>query len=100
MTLRCIVCTADIPQKRARRNAVTCSPECAERLNREKLQDRRKRKCAACGRRFRPEKQEGASLSQQTAIPVPIVHDENAPKLSAEISLSPDFLRNRFERVS
>jgi hypothetical protein len=89
MTLRCIICAYEIPQKRARRNAVTCSPECAERLNREKLQDRRKRKCAACGRRFRPPKQEGASLTQQTAITAKSDSSENT-----------DFIRNRFERVS
>lgn len=89
MTLFCTVCKAEIPEKRARRHAVTRSDECGKTLNLEKLRDVRKRKCKACGRHFRIRKQEDARWTPQTAIPAKSDSSENA-----------DFIRNRFERIS
>lgn len=100
MTLFCVVCKSEIPLKRARRHAVTCSDDCGKNLNLERLRDVRKRKCKACGRRFRTKTQEGARWTPQTAIPVAVVFDENVPKLDSIIRVNPDFIRNRFERLS
>lgn len=38
MILRCIVCTEDIPELRARRNASTCSLRCQRELKRLKTE--------------------------------------------------------------
>lgn len=88
MILFCTVCKAEIPDKRARRHAITCSDECGRVLNLEKVRDRQKRKCVSCGRRFRPRKQEGASLTQKTAI-----------QIGAQPSESTDFIALRFGKV-
>jgi len=60
MTLRCILSTADriaaglclgdIPAKRARRKAVTCSNECQREYRRIRRQEAAETKCRLCGR--------------------------------------------------
>ena len=63
MTLRCILSTADriaaglclgdIPAKRARRRAVTCSEQCQREYGRIRRQEAAGTKCRLCGRRLR-----------------------------------------------
>jgi hypothetical protein len=42
MTLHCIICTAEIPEKRARRNAITCSRACKREWFRLKIEEERR----------------------------------------------------------
>jgi hypothetical protein len=60
MTLRCILSTADrsaaglclgdIPEKRARKRAITCSRECQREYGRIRRQEAAGTKCRLCGR--------------------------------------------------
>jgi hypothetical protein len=60
MTFRCILSTADriaaglclgdIPAKRARKKAVTCSEECQRKYGRIRRQEAAETKCRLCGR--------------------------------------------------
>jgi hypothetical protein len=62
MTLRCILATADriaaglclgdIPGKRARKKAITCSDECQREYRRIRRQEAAGTKCRLCGRPF------------------------------------------------
>ena len=74
----CIVCRGPIPEKRARRNAVTCCQEHADELNRIRLRSSRKTKCYACGRRSHPRWQEVAVLSPHEALTEDVRPSENA----------------------
>ena len=43
LILHCVVCTGEIPPKRAHRQARTCSPECKKQLQLSRLHDQRSR---------------------------------------------------------
>jgi len=43
MILHCVICTAEIPEKRARNGAVTCKTACAKERHRQKVEDDRQK---------------------------------------------------------
>jgi hypothetical protein len=53
MTLFCTVCKSEIPEKRIRRGACTCSTECKKQLRRIRAALRDKSVCKYCGARKR-----------------------------------------------
>ena len=73
MKLRCVLslperiaegkCLGDIPESRARRKGVTCSPECFREYRLQKREELAKRKCKGCGRRIYPKPDVGAERS-------------------------------------
>lgn len=47
------LCKGDIPEVRARRGAVTCSPQCSQERRRQLRLQLARRKCRYCGRPLR-----------------------------------------------
>jgi len=69
MTTYCILCRSIIPEKRQRRMARTCSPDCQRSYRRQYLQERAKRVCKACGRTLPRKRRHGAGNSVPGACP-------------------------------
>jgi len=53
MTTYCILCRGEIPEKRQRRGACTCSKDHAQELRRQRRSDRAGHACRLCGRKVR-----------------------------------------------
>jgi hypothetical protein len=53
MITYCILCRAEIPEKRQRRGACTCSTDHAEELRRQRRSARAGHACRLCGRKVR-----------------------------------------------
>jgi hypothetical protein len=67
MNLHCLVCTSEIPERRAARNAQTCKPSCQRELKRMKreseMENLRGNTCPVCFR-YVPAKTPERHLSQ------------------------------------
>jgi hypothetical protein len=68
MTTYCILCRAEIPEKRARRGAVTCSPAHHQEYRGQRRSERALRFCRLCGRKARKLKVVGPVLVEHSAI--------------------------------
>jgi len=76
----CILCKSEIDPARARRGGVTCSPECAQELNRLRRAMSAETKCRLCGRRFRTRKPvEGVSETTKGLRPSSLKESEFTP---------------------
>jgi hypothetical protein len=53
MTTFCILCRAEMNEKRARRGAVTCSPDHQQEYRRQRRSERALKFCRLCGRKAR-----------------------------------------------
>ncbi len=84
MKLRCVMsaperiqagqCLGDIPEQRARRGGVTCSPECFLEYRRLRRNKAAEKACRLCGRAFRRSSKLGPVRSEHTpshAMPEP-----------------------------
>jgi hypothetical protein len=64
MTTFCILCRAEIPEKRARRGACTCCPDHQREYRRLRRAERALKFCRLCGRKARKPKAVGPVLSE------------------------------------
>jgi len=62
-------CLGDIPEARARRGAVTCSPECFSEYRRLRRNKAAEKACRLCGRAFRRSSKLGPVRSEHTPSP-------------------------------
>lgn len=69
--LRCVVCTNEIPEKRIRRGACTCTSECKKQLRHIRASLREKTICRKCGHRLRRKVEpQGGELGSQLPLGV------------------------------
>jgi hypothetical protein len=69
MTTFCILCRAEIPEKRQRRGGVTCCAEHGREYRRQRCAERAKRFCRLCGRKARKPRVEGKPLAVGSVDP-------------------------------
>jgi hypothetical protein len=53
VTLYCVLCRAELPPDRIKPKVKTCSDDCAREIKRLFRQERAKKECRLCGRKFR-----------------------------------------------
>src|ERR1700685_850024 len=68
MTTFCILCRKQIPAKRQRRAAATCSSACANELRRLRRSERSRRSCRLCGRVTRSKSSSEPVLMEHSGI--------------------------------
>ena len=68
MITYCILCRAEIPEKRARRGAITCSPDHQQEYRRQRRSERALKFCRLCGRKARRPKVVASVLQEHSAI--------------------------------
>jgi hypothetical protein len=66
MTTFCILCRTEIPEKRARRGAITCCSEHGREHRRQRRAERATKFCRLCGRKARKPKIAAPVLAEHT----------------------------------
>jgi len=76
----CILCREPIPEKRARRGAISCCSEHGQEYRRQRRAERATKFCRLCGRKARRPKVESKATDHTLVEPTDVVLGEHADR--------------------
>jgi DNA-directed RNA polymerase subunit RPC12/RpoP len=72
--LKCVICSKEVPEDRAKRGAITCDNEHSKLLKNRRRTEKSGTSCRLCGRRIRKPRTETV-LTEQGAIEIRVCAD-------------------------